>query len=93
VRDNDAMVAQGRRELCHCFFYVMTLNLGARLLSASQERIATERRDDQNVMPPSVAIISALIVCKRFSACSKTSDAGDSNTSSVISSAVIPYFT
>jgi len=37
-----------------------------------------------------VATMTALIVCRRFSASSKTIDAGDSKTSSVTSSAVIP---
>ena len=41
---------------------------------------------------PSVATSSALIVCIRFSASSNTSEAGDSNTSSVTSSASIPNF-
>ena len=36
--------------------------------------------------------MTALIVCSRFSASSKTSDAGDSKTSSVTSSESIPNF-
>ena len=36
--------------------------------------------------------MTALIVCNRFSASSKTIDAGDSKTSSVTSSASSPYF-
>jgi hypothetical protein len=34
--------------------------------------------------------MSALIVCMRFAACSKTTDRGDSNTSSVTSVVVVP---
>ena len=41
---------------------------------------------------PSVAIITALMVCIRFSASSKTTDCSDSNTSSVTSSSLIPNF-
>ena len=41
---------------------------------------------------PRVATMTALIVCIRFSASSKTSEAGDSKTSSVTSSASIPNF-
>ena len=41
---------------------------------------------------PSVAAITALIVCMRFSASSNTRDRSDSNTSSVTSSSVKPYF-
>jgi hypothetical protein len=41
---------------------------------------------------PNVATITALMVCIRFSASSKTSDASDSKTSSVTSRASIPNF-
>ena len=41
---------------------------------------------------PSVAAITAFIVCIRFSASSNTSDWADPNTSSVTSNSVKPYF-
>ena len=47
---------------------------------------------EDEIQSPSVATITALMVCMRFSAWSKTIDWGDSNTSSVTSSPSIPLF-
>ncbi len=61
-------------------------------LPALQQRVSTQSDHDARRQLPSVATSTALIVCSRFSASSKTTEAGDSNTSSVTSSASRPYF-
>ena len=59
---------------------------------AAPNRLRSPAASITFVMPPqflrpSVATMRALIVCIRFSACSKTTEAGDSKTSSVTSRA------
>ena len=55
---------------------VRALVLRRQRLAAPEQRVAAERDDDAHHALPSVATITALIVCMRFSASSKTSDAG-----------------
>ncbi len=55
-----------------------------------QERVAAEGGDHSHSVSPIVATMAALIVCNRFSAWSKTTEACDSKTSSVTSSAASP---
>src|SRR4029079_12878251 len=61
---------------------------GARLLAAAKQRVAAEGDDRQwpGAAHASVATRMALIVCRRFSAWSKTMLAGERKTSSVTSS-------
>ena len=77
--------------------YLIQQELGNELpfekrLASLEQRVSPERGDDAHRQSPSVATMTALIVCSRFSASSHTSDAGDSKTSSVTSRAGIPNF-
>ena len=69
---------------------VVLLDVLIGLLAPLQQGVAAQRRDDSHGPSPIVATIRALIVCIRFSAWSKTTEAGDSKTSSVTSSASSP---
>ena len=71
------------------------LDFGIRLLPALEQGVPADGDDDAHLaqaspQSPRVATMTALIVCMRFSAWSKTIEYGDSKTSSVTSSASIP---
>src|SRR4051794_24252219 len=92
VGDDQLVVGRHRGERLARRAGVLTLVLGGQRLPAPQQRVASEGDDDAHAQLPSVATMTALIVCMRFSASSKTIDASDSKTSSVTSSAVRPNF-
>ena len=66
------------------------LDHGVRLFVPLEQGVSAEGHYDAHAWPGSVAIMRALIVCIRFSAWSNTTEAGDSKTSSVTSSASSP---
>src|SRR5262245_17224145 len=83
------------RHRSYCFAgnaCVGPLILRRQRLPPPEQCIPPQGDDGAHHQPPSVATMTALIVCIRFSASSKTSDAGDSNTSSVTSRESIPNF-
>src|SRR5690606_10057405 len=59
---------------------VCPLVLCGQRLATPQQSIAAECYDKLHAQAPIVATSTALIVCIRFSACSKTTDASDSKT-------------
>ena len=91
VRDHEVVLERDRGERLARGPRVGPLVLGGQRLAAPQERVAPECDDDAHAQLASVATMTALIVCIRFSASSKTTEAGDSKTSSVTSSASSPY--
>ena len=90
MRDDQVMLAQQRAQRGGRAGDMRLLDVGISGLAPLQQRIAAQRDDHLHGCPPKVATSTALIVCIRFSAWSKTTDAGDSKTSSVTSSAVRP---
>ena len=76
---------------------VDALVLGGHRLAALEQRVAAQRHHHAHRCPrpgrqsPSVATMTALIVCSRFSAWSKTIECSDSKTSSVTSRPSMPY--
>src|SRR5262249_32471214 len=91
-RDHELVLERERREGLARHVRVRPLVLGGQRLTAPKERIAAERDDDAHRQLPIVATMTALIVCRRFSASSQTTQAGDSKTSSLTSSDSIPNF-
>jgi hypothetical protein len=92
VRDDKLVFECERRNCLARRPRVRALVLGRQSLPAAEQGVASECDDDAHPQRPSVATMTALMVCMRFSASSQTSDAGDSNTSSVTSSASMPNF-
>ena len=90
VRDHELVLERERGERLAGSPRVRALVLGRERLASPEQRVPAECDDDAHRQLPSVATMTALIVCSRFSASSKTSEAGDSKTSSVTSSAVQP---
>src|SRR5690606_18591322 len=68
--------------------------LGARRqgFAPCQQGVTAQGCNNQHGQPPRVATSTALMVCMRFSAWSKTIEAGLANTSSVTSMAQMPNF-
>ena len=66
---------------------VVLLDLGVGGLAPLEQGVAAQGDDDPHVSSTEVATMAALMVCSRFSAWSKTIEAGDSKTSSVTSRA------
>src|SRR6516165_2188649 len=92
VRDDQLVLARDRRQRSACPPDIRPLVLGGQRLPALEQRVSSESSDHAHGQLPRVATRTALIVCIRFSASSNTIEAGDSNTSSVTSSAFRPYF-
>ena len=92
VRDDELVLKRDRGERLARHARVDALVLRRQRLAAPKQRVAAERDDDAHPQLPIVATMTALIVCMRFSASSKTTEAGDSKTSSVTSRASIPNF-
>ena len=90
VGDDHVVLAQEGAERGRRAGDVRFLDVGVGRLAAFQERVAAQRGDHLHDRLPRVATMTALIVCIRFSAWSNTTEAGDSKTSSVTSSAVRP---
>ena len=89
VGDDDLVAGCDRGDAFGCRPDVGPLVLRGHGLPAPQQRVAAERDHDPHDVPqPSAATRTALIVCIRFSACSKAMFAGLSKTSSVTS---IPF--
>ena len=86
VSDHELVLARQRNQRRDGVCDVMLLDLGVGTLAPLEHGVAAEGDDDPH-QPTRVATIAALIVCKWFSAWSKTMEAGDSNTSSATSRA------
>jgi len=98
VREDQLVAARDPRE-CGCSRPdVDALVLRRQRLAPLQEGIAPECDYDAHLVThlatsqsPRVATMTALIVCSRFSAWSKTIECSDSKTSSVTSRPSMPY--
>ena len=87
VGDDQIVVSGQRGQGLDCGQDVLLLDLGDRRLPPLEQGIAAQGDHDAHLSRPIVATMAALMVWSRFSAWSKTIEAGDSKTSSVTSRA------
>ena len=87
VGDDQVVVAASGASAATAAATCLLLDLGQRDLAAFEQGVAAHRDHDAHRQSPMVATMAALMVWRRFSAWSKTIEAGDSKTSSVTSRA------
>src|SRR5690554_3936353 len=84
--------ADDRRQPLGGNLHVGALGARSQGFAPFQQGVTAQGCNNQHGQPPRVATSTALMVCMRFSAWSKTIEAGLSNTSSVTSMAAMPNF-